>query len=195
MNQSYASIILAAGKSERFGSPKIFVDWHGKPLLCHVVDQVLRQEFAQVIVVLGAEAQKAICVMQGLPVTSVVNEQYDQGIGTSFSAGISVVDKSLDGAFVFLADQPQIDSSLIALMIEPSAGYDVVYPTYHSQPGHPVLWKSTTFDRIRTMKPGETGNVIKAEFHCREIPWQATNVVDDIDTPQAYKNLLSSNQK
>lgn len=195
MKQLYAGVILAAGKSERFGSPKIFADWHGKSLLSHVIEQVLRLEFAQVIVVLGAEAQKAISVTQGLPLTTVVNENYDQGIGTSFSAGISAIEIPLDGAFVFLADQPQIDLPLVSAMIIQSEGYDVVYPTYHNQPGHPVLWKSTTFNRIRYLKPGETGNVIKAEFHCREIPWKSTTVIDDIDTPQAYKNLLSRNKK
>lgn len=195
MKHLYAGIVLAAGKSERFGSPKIFAVWHGQPLLRHVVELVLRQGFAQVIVVLGAEAQKAISVLQGLSVTAIVNENYDHGIGTSFSAGISAIEKSLDGAFVFLADQPQINSSLITTMIVQSAAYDVVYPTYHNQPGHPVLWKSTTFDRIRHLKPGETGNGIKVEYRCREIPWNSTTIVDDIDTPQAYKYLLSHNKK
>ena len=39
--QAVAAIILAAGASERYGQPKALLDWHGQPLIAHIVRAVL----------------------------------------------------------------------------------------------------------------------------------------------------------
>lgn len=44
-----SALLLAAGRSERFGAAKLFLDWQGQPLLAHAAERV--QPFAGEIIV------------------------------------------------------------------------------------------------------------------------------------------------
>ena len=50
------AIVLAAGASRRFGSPKLLAPLDGQPLLQHVLDTVAMARLEDVVVVLGDEA-------------------------------------------------------------------------------------------------------------------------------------------
>jgi molybdenum cofactor cytidylyltransferase len=67
-----AVIILAAGKSSRFGHPKQLLDWNGVPLLAHATDIALDAELGPVIVVLGCRAEAAREVLGARPVQVVM---------------------------------------------------------------------------------------------------------------------------
>ena len=186
----FAGIILAAGKAERFGSPKILLDWKGKPLIRYIAEQVLGSGFSQVAVVLGATIDPAVSVLEDLPISIVVNRRYAEGMGTSFSAGITALEQDVDGAFIFLGDHPFVDAELIKKMKTCASEADVIYPVYEHIPGHPVLWNKRTFSRIQSLPPGQTGKELQKEFHCLKIPWGSRQIVLDIDTQDDYKELL-----
>lgn len=192
MKQSnYAGVILAAGKSERFGAAKILADWHGEVLLRYITKKVLNVGLNSTVVVLGSVVGPAIEVLSDLPVEVVINHQFSLGIGASFSKGVSALPKSLAGAFLFLCDQPFFSKELIDAMIGVSDDVDVVVPTVNGSPGHPVLWKQQTFDRIRKMSHGETGRSIQKEINSLECPWHDGKILLDIDTQQDYDRLIN----
>ena len=51
-----SALLLAAGRSQRFGTAKPFLDWQGQPLLAHAAERV--QQFAGEIIV-GVAADDA----------------------------------------------------------------------------------------------------------------------------------------
>ena len=53
-----SAILLAAGKSRRMGVPKQLLTWRGSTSLEQVIDNLLGPDVAEVIVVLGYEAEE-----------------------------------------------------------------------------------------------------------------------------------------
>jgi CTP:molybdopterin cytidylyltransferase MocA len=195
VKDNFAGVILAAGKSERFGASKIVVDWQGEPLIRFVARQVISFDLSPVIIVLGAVIQPAVNALDGLPVKIVVNRRFQSGIGTSFSTGIRSLPTEIEGAFVFLGDQPLLSRELVKTMVDHSNEADVIVPTIDGVPGHPVLWKRQTFSRIRQLYVGETGKSIQNEFRCYQLAWKDPNILVDIDTKEDYKKLVNMNRK
>ena len=83
-----AAVVLAAGGSTRFGSPKQLHEWEGQALLQHVVMQVLAAPVQQVFVVLGAYFEEIAPLFYGWPVTLINNQDWEQGQSTSMQAGL-----------------------------------------------------------------------------------------------------------
>ena len=79
--KKFAGIILAAGKSERFGSPKILLDWHGDKLIHFIAKKVSSFDLSQVIVVVGSLFGEVSSLLADLPVSVVENPDYSRGIG------------------------------------------------------------------------------------------------------------------
>ena len=123
-------MILAAGKSSRFGGQKVLVDWQGQPLIRHIVTCVLEAGLSPVIVVLGACEEPIRESLIGLDIDFVHNSAYEKGMGTSLRSGFSALPKGLNGAFLFLGDQPCVDQSLIQKMAEHHSSGEVIIPTY-----------------------------------------------------------------
>lgn len=143
-----AGIILAAGESTRFGSPKQLLDWKGKSFVRQVAETALQAGLWPVEVVTGFHHADVESALSGLPVNIVHNPQYQQGQSTSIRAGINALPlppysgtspKSAHsdfqnmqisiggfgggrvgvGSTIFLlADQPQIPVEVIRALVE-----------------------------------------------------------------------------
>ena len=143
------AVILAAGRSLRMGPKnKLFEKLGAKSILHHVVAALQESQISSVIVVLGHESERVKNDLAREDVTYVMNLDYEQGIGTSISAGIRSVDKSAKGAVIMLGDMPLISAKTIDKLVHdfnrnPRA--EIVVPTYEDQPGNPVLWSNRFF--------------------------------------------------
>ena len=54
---SVSAVVLAAGAASRFGGVKLLAELGGRPVLQHVLDAVDAQGLAEVVVVLGDDAE------------------------------------------------------------------------------------------------------------------------------------------
>ncbi|MDP3891682.1 NTP transferase domain-containing protein, partial [Nocardioides sp.] len=80
-------LLLAAGSGSRMGTPKALVDdW-----LRRGVTTLRDGGCAEVTVVLGAAAQEARPLLDGLPVEVVVAEDWADGMGASLRAGLEAL--------------------------------------------------------------------------------------------------------
>ena len=52
-NLPVSIVLLAAGSSDRMGTPKQTLNWHGEPLLVHQVRAAIKSKASEVIVILG----------------------------------------------------------------------------------------------------------------------------------------------
>ncbi|HRQ24660.1 MAG TPA: NTP transferase domain-containing protein, partial [Anaerolineales bacterium] len=146
-----AGIILAAGSSTRFGSPKQLLDWKGKPFVRHIAETALQAGLEPVLVVTGFHHAQIESALKDLPVTIVYNAEYAHGQSTSIRAGVKALNppppslrdtspKSAmkdgknnsnlvsgfggvkEGSAIFLlADQPQIPVEVIRALTEAHA--------------------------------------------------------------------------
>jgi molybdenum cofactor cytidylyltransferase len=191
-------IILAAGKSERFGYPKQLATVEGMPMLERVVEIALASPVESVVVVLGANAESIIPILEGKPVQVVVNREWPEGIASSVRAGLLSIGPETEAAIFFLADQPFVKPETVAAVIRSyyRTRKPIVAPAYKGIRGNPVLFDRSTFLELASLR-GDKGGRSVIESHP---DWVQTVEVNDpgiridVDTPQDLslsKEMLS----
>ena len=83
-----SAIVLAAGGGSRFGGGKLLARLGGQPLIEAVLDNLREAPVDEVIVVIGAEAERLREVCERYAIRIVENEEWEQGQSTSVLAGL-----------------------------------------------------------------------------------------------------------
>lgn len=153
-----AAVILAAGGSSRFGSPKPLARWQGRSFIEQVVDTALAAAVDRVVVVLGAEVERCQALLQDRPVEIVINERWAEGQSGSMQAGLAALPDEISSALFLLVDQPQIRPDILAALIERHRRTlaPVVWPEFEGQRGNPVLFDRRLFAELHQIS-GDTG--------------------------------------
>ena len=113
-----AGVVLAAGASSRMGGTKQLLPVEGRPLLQRVVDAACASGLDEVVVVLGADADRIRSAADLGRARVVINERYADGMSTSLRAGFAALGDEVDRAVVLLGDQPDVDAALLDRLLE-----------------------------------------------------------------------------
>jgi molybdenum cofactor cytidylyltransferase len=187
-----AGVILAAGESSRFGSPKQLLDWKGKPFVRQVAETALQSGLWPVVVVTGFHAADVESALGRLPVTIVHNPDYQQGQGTSIRAGVASLSNRAGSAIFLLADQPQIPVEVIRALVE-SHGQNmqaILAPlVLEERRANPVLFDRDTFPDLAQLKGDVGGRAIFDRHRVEYLPWHDPILLLDVDKPQDYQKL------
>ena len=190
-----AGIVLAAGSSSRMnGILKPLLPFHGKPMLCRVVESALESSLDRVVVVLGNGFETISRVLSDTRAEVVYNPQFLIGQSSSLKAGLSVLGKNCQGALFLLGDQPLVDAAVIDAVIGMfrKTGSPIVVPCYRGKPGNPVFFARSLFPQIMALE-GDVGARALVKEHAKSV---ATVAVEnegihlDIDTREDYEALL-----
>jgi molybdenum cofactor cytidylyltransferase len=109
------ALLLAAGRSRRFGSDKrqALGEWTG-PLLHHVIG-LYRPLFADLAVVIARHDRFGDEACARFGATRLINDEADLGMGRSLAVGIAwAIRQALPCVVVGLADMPWIPTAMIA---------------------------------------------------------------------------------
>lgn len=198
---SISAIILAAGTSSRMGQPKQLLDWNGRPLLEHVIHQVLLNPFSEVIAVIGYEAEK---MKKSVHIRDprfrwVENKQYMYGQGSSLRAGIQNVDPDSPGMMIFLGDLPFVSNQTIISvfdegkkMLECGKEPFVLQPVYKKTRGHPVFFGYVSTMLCGSLYGDQGGRAIMKMFKVKkELFVKDGGILRDIDTMDEYIQALN----
>ena len=101
-----SAVVLAAGTSSRMGTHKLLARFDGESLIRRTVRAVLAVPLADVVVVVGHEHAAIEAELAELPVRFALNENYREGMGSSFAAGVRALDGRVEAALFALADRP-----------------------------------------------------------------------------------------
>lgn len=114
-NSAFSVVILAAGESKRFGSPKQLADFDGGPMLVSVIKHIQACEIEPFIVLganIGLISQHRAMLPFNHLIIPVTN--WSLGLSESIKESVSFVEKKQSSGIVFLlGDQPLIDSSFL----------------------------------------------------------------------------------
>jgi len=190
-NEPFAVVVLAAGASARLGRPKQLLPYLGRTLVEHAVRTALASGAAEVVVVVGAEAQEIRARLQGLRVRIVHNRDWAEGMGSSIRCGIAALGPSVSSVVIALADQPRITPDhLRSLAVRLSEGCLIAASSYDGVVGAPCAFARSEFPRLLALS-GDVG----ARFLIRQagdalatIAFDGANV--DVDTPEDYQALV-----
>jgi len=176
-------ILLAAGESKRFGTPKQLVELGGKSLIRRAAETALEANLGPVNVVLGAVDQPCRRVLAGMPVDVVVNPAWREGMASSIIAGLTpLIGKQLDGVIIVLADQPGVEASHLRDLAAAALSNAIVASRYADQLGVPAWFSAAKFKDL-LMLEGEQG--AKALFaREQQVAWlDLPSAALDVDTP------------
>ena len=183
-----SGVILAAGRSSRFGSPKQLLMLNGRPLVRRIVDEAIATRLAEVIVVVGSGARQVRAALAGADVRIVDNPDYAGGQSTSVRAGLGAVSPDSIGAMFLVSDQPNLTAGLIdqLLAVFVRTGRGIVVPTFAGRRGSPVTFARGFFPELLALE-GDTGGrpIIAAHPHAVvTVPLDSDAPLRDIDTPE-----------
>ena len=151
-------VLLAAGGSRRFGSPKLLSRLDGQTLLRRSVRVALGCRAAGCIVVLGANAIRLERELRDWPVAIVVNRDWRRGLSSSLRAGLAALPVSAPAALVMLADQAALGRADLELLIaawrrQPRA---IVAARADDVTGPPAIFPRSAFRELRRLR-GDAG--------------------------------------
>src|SRR5262245_24202082 len=135
------------------GSPKQLLRLGDETLIRRVVRTALASRCARVFVVVGAAAAAVSREIDDLPVETVLNVSWAEGMSTSIRAGVEAVAAAqprLDAALITLADQPAITVDVLDRIL--AAGEDaaagLVACEYAGTLGAPALYARRHFEAL-----------------------------------------------
>lgn len=126
-----AAVVLAAGRSTRFGSPKLVAELEGRPLIRHVLATAIDAGLDPIVIVTGPDG-----VLSGIdlePARVVVNPRPEDGLSSSVRLGLAAIDpeRGVDSAVILLGDQPRVRTSTIRTLVDAStADQPLTVPAY-----------------------------------------------------------------
>lgn len=130
-----AAIVLAGGRSQRMGSPKALLEWHGSTLVRRAVGIVARVVDGPVVVV-RASGQ----TLPALPATVEVTEDAREARGPlqGIAAGLAVIGERAGIVFVTGVDAPFLHPALVGFVIAAlGPEHDAALPHVHGF-AHPL---------------------------------------------------------
>ena len=164
MKDKFAVVILAAGKSSRFGKEnKLLSDVDGKPLYTYTFDQMDAFGNVPKVVVTGYDEIADDAALRGMDV--VINDMPEEGISRSIRMGLKeVLDiyPDVQGVLFSVCDQPGLDASTIQRIFNEAMKHKghIIRTVSDGVKGNPVLWDKKYFDELLNIEGDRGGKQI-----------------------------------
>jgi molybdenum cofactor cytidylyltransferase len=180
------AVVLAAGGSTRFGSPKQLVRVGGRPLLHTAVTRASEVTGNALIVVLGAHAAQFAPLLKHSPGTVVVNHEWREGLGSSIRAGIARLPPTCNGVMLVLADQAAVtaeDLKRLAGSWRKQPLY-IAAALYSGTIGAPVIFPRSALRELAQLRGDVGARVLLRRNTDRVVRVPMPSATVDVDTPE-----------
>lgn len=187
------AIVLAAGDSRRYGTPKQLAPWNGGTLLQHAVRLATAVCNNAVTVVLGAQAETIHANLPDPGIEVVRNPDWREGMASSIRAGIASLPDRADAALIMLCDQPMISETILSTLTQHWRQHpqSIVAGRYNNTHGVPAVFPRAFFAELLALR-GDRGARQIMNVHPQRletVPLPEAGI--DIDTPADLQHLLS----
>lgn len=186
-----AAVILAAGGSTRLGCPKQLLRCGDETLVSRIARLTTSIGCSPIRVVTGSSASEVDTALRGYPnVQTVYNPDWETGMGSSVSLGVSAVlqtDAAFDAVLLLVCDQPLVSETLLRDISRKycNSVSKVVASEYNDVWGVPCLFDSSALPELVALR-GTSG--AKSVIERYRKAGEAFSVVFpggalDVDTP------------
>jgi molybdenum cofactor cytidylyltransferase len=187
---SMPTIVLAAGASNRMGSPKALLAIEGTTFLGRIAQTARAAGSTSVIAVVGPPDGDQVKAKLPPGVATSFNPDPSRGMLSSIQAGVQALPRGSVAALVWPVDQPEVSEATVRRILGAHPG-KIVVPRHGGKGGHPVRVPAKLFAAIAALPP-EAGLRALYELHPADllmIEVDDAAVTRDIDTPQDLEGL------
>ena len=190
-----SAIVLAAGESRRMGSPKALLDLAGQAFIARICKTLLSAGVDEVVVVLGARAERIRPAVPSHPALRVVvNPDYARGQLSSLIAALSALSPESEAAIITLVDHPLIKEETFGSLIRAfrEKASPIIVARYQDRRGHPVLFAREVYPELLAAPLAQGAKVVvrKDLGRVRELAFDDPGILADIDTPEDYARFV-----
>ncbi len=192
-----AAVVLAAGKSERMGRPKMDLPWGETTVIGQVITTMASSGVDEIIVVTGGASDNVEAALRLLPSELQVRTEYNPGyeggsMTLSVERGLRTIQDRHEAVLIALGDQPQLEATVVrAILAEFKAtSAQLIVPSYNKHRGHPWLVGRSLWPALLNLNETKTLRdfLNKFEDQIHYILVDTPSILQDLDTPADYYN-------
>lgn len=193
-----SAIVLSAGYSSRMGQPKALLKLGDRTVLERVVENFRVNGIKSVNLVTGHWREEIEEAAGNLDLNTVFNADYDQGMFSSVTAGVESLPENCTAFFITPVDHALFRRGTVILVLEAYAegDYDIIFPCFKNQPGHPPLISAKLIPAILA-HDGSGGLRRVLDNYCEKNPDRILrlevpdkHILFDMDTPELYSQAV-----
>ena len=176
------------------GLPKAILNLGTVSFIETICSRLREARLDEIIVVLGAHADKVRRAVHLPGVKVVINTEYSLGQLSSLQRGIREVDPRSTGSIVTLVDHPLIEASTYRALMDEWERFPekIAVARFGERGGHPVIFPRSLFGELMEASP-EVGARAVLRRDARRVRWVGFDdpgIVADIDSPEDYKKFV-----
>jgi len=180
------ALILAAGASRRFGSPKQLARIDGRPMLHAVLSRAVEVAGHSVTVVLGAHAAELAPLLSHSPASIAINREWELGQSSSIRAGLARMPGSADAVLILLVDQPSVTTEDLRRLVgawRRQPDY-IAAAQYGATVGAPAIFPQWCFRELGELRGDRGASSLLLRHADRVVRVPMTSAAVDVDTPE-----------
>jgi len=179
-------IILAAGKSTRFGGNKLLTSLDGVPLLARTLQAIPTDLFSQILAVVSHPEVALVCQNCGVAVQAYEGGPQSQSI----HLGLQAIDR-VDGCLFVMGDQPLCSPDSIRRLVtsfqrNPLAVHRLTYQGQHSSP---TLFPAHLFPALMRLTGERGGMAAVGDTPVCYVEASSACELWDADTPEKLAKI------
>jgi molybdenum cofactor cytidylyltransferase len=164
-------------------------------MLENVIDIVKKSSVDNTLIVLGADMNKLILLVEKKSVKHCYNKNFKEGMLSSVKCGFGNLPSDYDAVMVFQGDQPLISAVTINMVIQAYrlTGKGIVIPVYDKKRGHPILIDRKYKDNIEKLdeKVGLRSLIYLFPDDIQEVETTDPGILMDFDTYAEYEKEIN----
>ncbi len=188
------AVILAAGKSERMGVPKLSLAWGDGTILEQTMSRAQESLAHDLLLVTGHDAAAVQKMARGVtpPVPTIHNAAHADGeMILSLQTAVAHLDNSIEAILVLLGDQPLVETAVLNQLMHAfwRGEGEIIAPAFEGQRGNPVLIARAHFAELLALPPDAAPHHLLRRHPVTLIPVGSDSILKDVDDPKSYEAL------
>ena len=181
-------VIMASGLGKRFGGNKLMADFHGKPMICRILDAT-EGIFAQRVVVTRSEQVASLCREYGIQTVlhSLPHRNDTVRLGMEAMPGI-------DRCMFATSDQPLLRKETVAALalVSENDPHAIWRTCCNGTHGSPVVFPKWSFPELLDLPEGKGGGFVVKKYpeHLHTVNVRDMYELKDVDSPEDLEELL-----
>ncbi|MES2491315.1 MAG: nucleotidyltransferase family protein [Pseudomonadota bacterium] len=189
-------VLLAAGNSSRFGSPKLLSPIGDSTLIAHAARAALKTG-VPLIVVTGAYAEQITAALEDINARLIHNSDWEEGMGTSIATAFRHLLNDVnvfDAAIVCPADMPLVGAAQFQRLIDAhqKTPKRIIVSDLGEAQGPPCLFPRHYFEELTKLHGPQGARTLLKEHKAEIISVAMPEAAMDIDTPDDYARWQGS---